>query len=189
MDTNKLPIIEKAYCIDLYKIRAGFMWSIFICYASNINKAKQLLLAEVKYEDMELENPDPFKPGGIELTYLNIPVKRHKDADKVLFEGEIVKRGEIPYIIKERERKEELQAILDCKETTHCYIYKGGYYRPNSAGYTDMKIRAGVYTKQEAVEHAKRCREIRLVKIDNQEHNLLILDEIKSLKSRLIKAK
>lgn len=82
-----------------------------------------------------------------------------------------------------------LKQIAKSKKITHCYIRKGSYYRPGSCGYTDYKVKAGVYTKEEAINHAERCRELTLVPIDNAKHNELIMDEVKDLLSRYIPIK
>lgn len=76
--------------------------------------------------------------------------------------------------------------IAKSKKITHCYIRKGPYYRPGSCGYTDYTVKAGVYTKEEAISHAERCRELTLVPINNAEHNELIMEEVKDLLSRFI---
>lgn len=82
--------------------------------------------------------------------------------------------------------KASINKILNDKKTTHCYIYKGGYYRPNSCGYTDRVTRAGVYTKEDAIRHHEHCDSLKLIPINNSEHNNLILDEIKELLTRII---
>lgn len=81
----------------------------------------------------------------------------------------------------------ELKKIGNNKSITHCYIYKEGFfYRPNSKGYTEYKTDAGIYTKEDAIIHAEKCREIRLVPIDIKEHNNMITEEVKDLLSRYI---
>ena len=61
------------------------------------------------------------------------------------------------------------------------------YNRPNSCGYTDYKIDAGVYTKEEALKHAEGCRDILLIPIDIKEHNDMIIEKSQDLLSRYIK--
>ena len=80
----------------------------------------------------------------------------------------------------------ELKRLENNKKVTHCYIKKGPYYRPNACGYTDYVVRAGVYTKEEAIEHAKHCRELRLIPINVAEHNKFIKEEIQDLLSRIL---
>jgi len=82
--------------------------------------------------------------------------------------------------------KSELNKIIKNKKITHCYISKDAYYRPGSAGYTDYRSRAGIYTKAEAFRHAERCKELTLIPIDNQEHNAMIIAEINDLLTRFI---
>jgi hypothetical protein len=69
---------------------------------------------------------------------------------------------------------------------THCYIRKGAYYRPNKCGYTDYITRAGVYTKEDALLSAEHCNELELLPIDVNEHNRMIMAEIKDLSTRII---
>lgn len=82
----------------------------------------------------------------------------------------------------------EINKIEKNKKVTHCYIRKGGqgYYRPGSCGYTDFTTRAGVYTKAEAIEHARSCRDLTIPTIDIDYHNKCLLEEIQSMASRLI---
>jgi hypothetical protein len=164
-------LLKKAYKIDLEKISEGFLYSDFICYAETRNEAKTNLLKEVKYEGLTLKYTDE------ELNYLNIPVLRCKRADKLSFEGVEKTLVEIDEILTERKRLEVLQEILDNENIKFCYIRKGCYYRPNYCGYTDFK---------DAVKHAKGCRDIWLERIDIEEHNKLINEEIRELERRLI---
>ena len=83
-------------------------------------------------------------------------------------------------------RRLTLNQIIKSKKVTHCYIYKRGYYRPNHCGYTDRPSRAGVYSKEEAVECALKCSELTLIPIDIVEHNRMIAKEIKELSTRFI---
>lgn len=81
----------------------------------------------------------------------------------------------------------ELKKIANNKKITHCYIYKGGYYRPNSCGYTDSMCKAGIYTKEDALRHAEGCRDIKLIPVNIKEHNDVIVKEVNDLLSRYIK--
>jgi hypothetical protein len=87
---------------------------------------------------------------------------------------------------KQQKRIAVLDGILNNETITHCYIRKGSYYRPDSCGYTDYRHRAGVYTKEYAVSHAKRCEEITVVPIDIEEHNAFLTAEIQDIQSRLL---
>lgn len=183
---KRLPegtIVKKAWELNFDKIKDGFLGSTIIVYADNVNKAKQLILTEITYDEWVLKHTEEV------INYMNIPIVRCKGADRVIFEGTPTRRNDIEEIKQERKRIAELDAILNNPAITHCYIDKGGYYRPNWCGYTDQLHRAGIYTKQEAVEHAKKVREIRLKPIDNTEHNNMINKEIAELKTRLIKTK
>ena len=173
-------LMLKAYEIDRDKLDEGYLSDTIVCHAENVNKAKKSLLELVRYDDWKL------KKSGDYLDYLNIPVKRRPSSDKVLFEGNICLRCEIEEKLNERKRIEGLDEILNNPNILYCYIIKGSYYRPNYCGYTSIRSEAGVYPKSEAVEHAKSVREIRLERIDIDEHNLMIKDKIRDLEYRLI---
>lgn len=83
--------------------------------------------------------------------------------------------------------KKHINRIAKNKKITHCYIKKrGSYYRPSSSGYTDYQTRAGVYTKEEALSHYDHCDELIIVPIDINQHNALIIEEVKEYLSRII---
>jgi hypothetical protein len=174
-------LFSKAYHIDFNKIYEGYLATPVICYAKNRNEAKNKLLSMVKYEGWVLNS------SGEELTYLNIPVRRLKDADIIVFEGQGVQRCKIASIVEERERINKIDTILANPDVKYCYIWKGGYYyRPNNRGYTSLRFDAGVYLKSEAVSEAKSVREITLEPIDIYNHNKMIHEKISELESRLI---
>jgi len=106
-------IVEKGFEIDLDKLEEGYLSDVIICQAESLGKAKAKLLRKVQYDDWRL------KYSGEELTYLNIPVKRKKSCDKVIFEGKEVLRISIDSIILERERIAKLDEIINDKNTTH----------------------------------------------------------------------
>lgn len=89
--------------------------------------------------------------------------------------------------MNEEERQKELDSILNNPDIQYCYILKRGlYYCDSWCGYSDYRTKAGVYTKQEAIDHARNIKEIFIVPINNAEHNTLISKEIEKLKARLI---
>lgn len=172
---DKLKLIEKAWQVNLDKIYEGFLYSNEVRYAETRNKAKSKFYIWNYYLDKDEE-----------CTYLTLPVIRCKEADKYEFEGKALTKWEIEEELRERERLKELNSFLTDEKITHCYIVKGNYYKPGSYGYTDFKHRAGVYTIEEGVSHAKGCRDIWLEVIDIKEHNEMILKEIKDLKTRIL---
>ena len=175
-------LTQKAWKINFDKIEEGFLYSERVCYAENRNKAKSELLSKSRkdYDTLILKYTDE------DVTYLTIPVVRYKAVDKYLFEGKELTSYQIDEIINERQRIAALDVILNDAEIQFCYIRKGYYYRPNRAGYTEHKIFAGVYPKDEAIQHAKSVREIELIPIDIHEHNAMIQKEIDDLKTRFI---
>lgn len=175
-------IVNKGYEIILDRIREGYLYDSIVCHAENVNKAKVALLEQVRHNGMILGHECQ------ELTYLNIPVRRRPSIDIVIFEGGETARCDIDDILAKRKRTEELDAILQDPSISHCYIIKGGYYRPWSAGYTEHRWQAGIYPKDEAVSHARSVREITLVPINIEKHNKMMMERIKDLQSRIIEA-
>ena len=178
--SKQYTLKQKAYGVDFTKIQEGYLSSGEDCIAVSRNKAKSILLGKIRWEDWKLKNGD-------EVTYLNIPVKRNRLLDLYEFEGGNIPLYKITEILKERKRIEVLNDILNNDSIRYCYIMKNGsYYRPDCSGYTSFKIRAGIYTKQEAVDHAKSCSELYVIAINIEEHNIEINKEIDEMKSRII---
>jgi len=176
----KIKPIRKGWVIDLSKIEEGYLYEEKTVSTNTINEAKTKLLNEFKYEGLSVL-------GGEELTYLNIPVIRHKGSDVFLFEGKEKTFSQITKLLEEKEREEELDKILKDNSIKYCYITKRGYhYKSNMMGYTDFRIFAGTYLKEIAVNHAKSVREVVLIPIDIVEHNELINNHINEFKSRLL---
>ena len=177
---TEYTIVEKGWQIDLSRIKDGWESDTVYCSAPTLNKAKSTLLDNIRYYGWVLE------PYSAEVTYLNIPVIRYPLADKVMFDGDVMYRWKVDELIQKKDRQGKLQAILDSPDIHYCYIYKRGYYCPGWAGYTDHKWAAGVYTKEEAVEHAWNIKEIHIEPINIEEHNKKISEKIADLQSRLI---
>ncbi len=177
----KLQIVKKAWKIDFRKIKEGFLFCERICFADNVREAKKSLLNEVKYEELETLNGD-------DVGYLNIPVVRAKGLDVVLFDDKEIAIYEVSNILQKRKRDKELNKLLEDNGVLFCYIIKNGlYYRPSACGYTSLIEDAGIYKKEEAIEHARFCDEISLVPVFSEEHNKRIEDKIEELKTKLIK--
>lgn len=178
---ENLKIVKLGYRIDLNKIKDNYFISDEITTATSKTEAKSILFDKIKYEDYKINHTDEV------ITLKNIPVTRAKEYDVVLFEGKEVVRYTIELIYQERKRNEELAKILNNPDIKYCYIKKGGtYYRPNSAGYTDYKTKAGIYEKEDAIDSAKRCDELQIIPINIEEHNQTILSEIEELGKQLI---
>lgn len=180
--TIKYVLVEKAYQINFGRIEEGYLYddSSFVVYAETLNKARYKLLEKAYCENVCLRGSDD------EVTYITIPVVRAKEYDTFLFEGEGLTKSRIKEKLNERKRLTELDKILTDDSISHCYIRKGNYYRPHSCGYTDFIHRAGIFTKQEAINSAKSCRDLTIIPIDIDKHNKMIQDEIDDLKTRLI---
>lgn len=176
-----MKVIKKAYSIDFSKIKGGYLYSDVVCYADNRNKARTILLNEVIYEDLKLIHNDE------DVNYLNIPVRREKTTDIVVFDGYEVKRYEVERMKIMIEKELEYKNILMDNNITYCYIRKNGYYyRSNYSGYTEYKYNAGIYDKYDAYKHVGRSDEIRMIPIDIKEHNNIISERIEELKNHLI---
>jgi len=175
------PLLEKGYEINLNRIAEGFWYTSLSCSAGTRSKAKSKLLNQAKMEGiLDLVN-------GEELTFLNIPIVRCPSADVYEFEGTHRTLVQIEDIIAGRERHMALTAILDNPDVSHCYIKKrGNFYRPNHCGYTEFKKEAGIYTKYDAVSHARGVNEIEIVPIIIEEHNAMIIEAISNLEKQFI---
>jgi hypothetical protein len=180
---EKLKLAKKAYIVDLSRIEEGYLYSHIGCYANTVNKAKIELLKMCDDQGVYMKDTN------YEVSYLNIPVIRHKKEDKYFIEDLELTQREYDEIIRKRHRKTELDMILADELITHCYIHKGSYYKPHSSGYTDMRYHAGVYEKKEAVSSARNVDNIVIIPIDIIEHNEMINKEIEDLQTRLILTK
>ncbi len=175
---TKDVISEKAWEVVLYQLDGGFLYAREYCYSENRNKAKSVLLNQI-YGAVLLESGD-------DVNYLNIPIVRCKYLDKYHFEGDSLTLRQIEKLLISSEREQSFINMLADNTLKFCYIKKGGYYKPGSSGYTDFRHRAGVYTKEDAVSHARSCDDLTLVKINIEEHNTLIQEEIDDLTTRLL---
>lgn len=174
-------ITKKAWGINWSKINDGeyYRGNVEYVYASTINKAKTLLLPDmIEYNRLDT---------GKEITYITIPVIRYKMYDKFDFDGKELTENEYQKEVKENIRQKKLDIIISDKNIKYCYIYKQNYYCDNWCGYTNFKIKAGIYKKLEAVKHARDISEIDIIPINIKEHNNMINDEINKLSSKLIK--
>lgn len=147
---NNKTELTKAYEINLYKTREGYLYSRIFCYANTRGDAKNKLLEIVRYDDLELVD-------GQAVNFLNAPIKRAKDLDKIEYNGEVMTREEAQRQENILEHNNKLQQVLDDHKVTHAYIYKFGrsYYRSNYCGYTERESEAGVYTKEAAVKECE----------------------------------
>ena len=172
---------KKAYELVLDNLDEGYLSDTIYCYADNHNQARYKLLHMVRYDNWKL------KYSGKELNYWNIPVRRSPDNDIYWCNGNEVTKSDYDKILKQFDRENELNRILNDESITHYYIRKGGYYyRPDSAGYTEYQINAGIYLRDEAVRAAKSCSDLILVPVNPEEHNAKLYAEIVDLYSRFI---
>lgn len=182
--TNKATedkVVTKGWEIDLSQIEEGFVYSKITCAANTRNEAKSLLLKKDGVEGMMLRFSEK------EVDYLSLPVIRCENADIILYKGEEMSRYKAEQLRIREEHNNELDAILANEKISHCYIKKrGSYYGDNYGGYTEHITRAGVYTKEKAVSHARGILEITIVPINIEEHNERIFKSIEELRGHLI---
>ena len=175
-----MKIVEKAYEIDLSKIEEGYLYDNMIEYGKTRGQAKSRLMSLASYENIALKySNDP-------VTFINIPIKRCRHADKLSIDGEVMQLWKYNQIIARKARIAELEQM----KLDHEYAYimkRGTYYLPGSCGYTDYKSRAGVYTIEKAVQSAIGCEEITIVPINIEEHNKMIQSSIDDLTKNIIK--
>lgn len=177
----KLQILQKAYHV-WHEGMIGFGPEI----ANSIDETEVVYADKPSEAKTKANDWSNWELNGEEATFIDLKCKRAKAYDVVTFNGKNMKRHLVSSELADIESNKKLDEILANPNIKYCYIYKRGYYRPNFCGYTDMKHRAGVYTKEEAVKHAKGIREIHLERIDIEEHNKMIQDEIKELERKLI---
>ncbi|WP_079242620.1 hypothetical protein [Chryseobacterium indologenes] len=177
---ESLPVIEKGWKLGASQLEEPWYYDDLNCRAENRSKAK--------YKFINMSELDGVKnKWGDEVTFLNIPVIRCKEADLVLFNDGHVVRSRVREEIKRQEHQKLLDEILENPEVTHCHIMKRGlYYRDNSCGYVESKLGAGVYTKDYACSHAKGILELKIIPLNKEEHNKYLTDHIEAIKNRMI---
>lgn len=171
---------QKAWGINWDKINEGgyYAGNVPPVAAESIGQAKVLLWPDIQ---------DYILSDGSHMEFITMPIKRFPQSDLFEFEGGLHTEWQIEELKTERERKRKLSSILEDSDISHCYIIKRGlYYGDNMCGYTDYRSKAGVYTKSDAVSHAMSCHEVSVRVIDKEDHNNLILEQIKALRSRII---
>lgn len=179
-----MELHSKAWAINADKFKQSWYVPEDVIYTNDRNEARLKAMGLLKWTDLLLEDTDE------EATYLNVPVRRVPRADKYEVDGQILTAANIEYENRKRTRNEEIDKIVAENPNGHAYVKKGGtYWMPNSNGYTDYRIKAGVYSVQEAARIVKSSsldRYETFVLIDKEEHNNYILGHIEDLKTRLI---
>lgn len=179
-----MELHAKAWVIDSAEFNEPWFVPEDVIYCDTRNKARQEALSILKWTDLVLKDTDK------EPTYLNVPVRRAKPADKYMFNGKIMTLADIDYYERKEKRNKEIDKIVTENPNGFAYIKKGGlYWMPNSCGYTEIKIKAGVYPIEEAAQIVKSSsldRHETMILIDKEEHNNYIMSHIEDLKSRLL---
>ncbi len=177
----KLDIIQKAYKLDLNKIHESYQYSEVVVFAESRGQAKQQISNEIEISSFKLaffEN---------EMTFLNMPVRRAKQYDRVIYKGEEMRRNQVEHKLRIEKENNRIEIFLSDPKITHCFIMKrGSYYAWNYSGYVSYSHFAGVYPKLEAVPYCKNDLDLTCVAINNSEHNENILNAIERLKKGLI---
>jgi len=177
----KLDIIQKAYELNLDKIYESYHYSEVVVFAETRGQAKQKINREIDIEDYKLDFIED------EMTFLNMPVRRAKQYDKVIYKGEEMRRNQVEYKLRIEKENNRIENFLSDPNITHCYIMKrGSYYSWNYSGYVSYSTHAGVYSKEEAVPYCKNDLDLTCVAIDNTDHNENILNEIARLRKGIV---
>jgi hypothetical protein len=178
---NKLPIVEKAWSVSAGKFEEPWYHDNGQVYYGTRGQAKQLAIPD---------NDGGKLSNGKEVDYLNIPVVRSKEYDKVDFRGEKTSKSDVRNILEKEKLYSEFDKLLEANPNGYAYILKGGYYYgPNYCGYTERQTRAGVYTLKDAISECKGVSlrdHMRPSLINVESHNESIQNEIDSLKSKLL---
>lgn len=174
---------EKAWIVNKNCFSEPWFVPDDVFYAETVGKVKYKILPVLYYDNLK-----DIK--GEDMTYLTLKVLRSPENDKYLVDDKIKKMCDIEYDKEVKERNDNLDSILKENPNGFAYIKKGGYYyRPNNNGYTEYIIEAGVYPISEAVSSVKHCSlrdNMKMIVIDKDEHNLMVENKIKELKSRII---
>lgn len=177
-----MELLQKAWVIDKNKLSEPWFAPDNVYYGETVGKVKNKALYDLEGHTTALFK-EPF-------TFLNVPLIRAKYADKYIVDGETKTLASIDYDNRKSEQRESLLKIVSNNPNAFAYIIKGGmYYRPNNCGYTEFKSMAGIYPIDEAARTVVSCDlgdHMKLVLINNEEHNAMINECIEDLKSRLI---
>lgn len=178
MDSTK----QKAWIINKSNISEPWFVTDNPFYGNKRSEARKEALEEIG--DQFVDKSD--RP----IDLLSIRLKRAKHLDKLLVDGVYKTIEQIEKDAKEKAFKENLDKILAENADGYAYVYKkGNYYRPRSAGYTEHRSKAGVYSVKDAVAEVRGCSidDLMSVELINiEEHNARINKEIEDLQSRLI---
>lgn len=179
MDTSTLKVLQKGYTLLTERIQNGWYFDHSVT-AKHISTAKSMLLKILKGEEALDTFGEPF-------TFNNVPLVRHESRDLVMFEDIPTLRFTVEKILRERSRNNELDSYLVDPEVQYCYILKhGSYYADNSCGYVSRRDNAGIYTIEDGVSKAKSCEDLRIIPVDNAEHNKMTFETIKASFGRMI---
>ncbi len=151
MNTEELVIIKKAWSVDLDQIDNPWHYDRGLAYGTQ-GQAKAELLSEFDCAKTTI---------GEEITFLNLPIKRNKECDYVLYDRSMVKR----YCIEELKKEDRISNLSD-DETYYVQDsrnYVGNavlWYGLNNNGYpTDLK-QAQKYTGAELKKRTWRDTDV-----------------------------
>jgi hypothetical protein len=179
MDTSHLKIIEKGYKVNTSLLQEGWYHDHYV-NAKHISTARSML-----FNILKTENALDFLSR--EITFQNTPVELCPDKDLVMFEDTPVLRYKVNLILMSRSRNNELESYLSDPNIQYCYILKRGlFYADNNCGYVTPRNSAGIYTIEDGVSKARSCEDLRIIPIDNSEHNKMTLETIKQSLGRII---
>lgn len=149
---KSIKLLRKAWTIRIQDFNEFYFLNAPVVYHESRDKAKFELWKVIYNDGWELCNI--FK----ELTYINTPIIRDKEADVVLYKGKEIYRNQIEEVDRQGIEIKKREDIKNNPEVELVFIIKrGDYYSKNFNGYTSYKMRAGIYTKEEALKHVEGC--------------------------------
>lgn len=189
----ELELISKAWEVDNNQFKEPW-WSPEVIVHVEVEEglsSDKMRKKAINKALNELHNQDfIIDKYGDELTYTNLRIRRIKECDRYKFGDDVLNKRQIDYYNRSQKYKDDLDKQLRDNPDGYAYINKGGnYYCSGWCGYTSYAIYAGVYTMEEAVNHAKYVNvedNMRVIPINIKEHNKMIQDEINKLQDKLI---
>jgi len=176
-------VVKKCWTIDEKRVRLLENPHSIKCFAKSPSEAR----ADLIYQLLEQYLDIYLKGTNTPVRYSNMPIIRKIEEDVVIFEGKEVQRNTIEKIKKERERTLYIDGILKNEDIKYCYMSKLGYYYCEKyKGFTQSILKAGVYSKSEAIFHAKQVQSVYITPIDVNQHNEMINEAIEKLKDKLL---
>lgn len=139
-DKMKIQIIEKAWRVNKDKFEEPWYHGDQIYYGTR-GKAKSSSISD---------NDAGKLLNGKEINFINIPIIRAKEYDKVLFNNEVIKRYQIKQKLREQKIKELPKDKLFYVQDSRQYVGNAVvWWELNGNGYTTDISKAQIYTYEQ----------------------------------------